>query len=212
MEPYMATHDIVIQENDAYDHLNTGWMYLRQSQITADAWNSVYEMDLQQTSRDQYNFNTVLDTSRLRQWENGSRPLKSDFVAANGLKIRVLDDNLFRSYHFLTDRIWASRDSSLVSVPPVKRFDRDRELNFYFLAFQVSSYDLRRRRSDKVLRRQSIRFLDRIDGPVLLEPSTSPHNRFYVGFDFRSAPALQGLARNCVRPLLSYSLPPGTDP
>lgn len=112
----MATHDIVAQENDAFGHLNTGWMYLRQSQVTADAWNAVYEMDLQQTSRDQYNFNTVLDTGRLRTWENGSKPLKSDFVASNGLRVHILDDNLFYSYHFLTDRTDTPRDSSLVSV------------------------------------------------------------------------------------------------
>ena len=79
----MKTHDLIAQENDSFDHFNTGepaclirphlsrsltstlslylagWMWIRQSKEASDAWNEVLKMDLEHTSRDQNNFNTV---------------------------------------------------------------------------------------------------------------------------------------------------------
>ncbi|GAA5901629.1 hypothetical protein JCM6882_006028 [Rhodosporidiobolus microsporus] len=117
MEPFMETHDLVAQENDSFDHFNTGWMWIRSSQTASDAWNEVLEMDLKKTSRDQNNFNEVLGTSQLRLHDDGGdphrKPLKSDFTAKNGLRVHVLDDNIFRSHHFENDRPYAARDQSI---------------------------------------------------------------------------------------------------
>jgi hypothetical protein len=55
----MERFDILAQENQAYCHINSGFMWMKRSQVTADAWNSVLEMDFKETSRDQFNFNTV---------------------------------------------------------------------------------------------------------------------------------------------------------
>ncbi|GAA5903870.1 hypothetical protein JCM8208_006601 [Rhodotorula glutinis] len=117
MEPFMATHDLVAQENDSFDHLNTGWMWIRRSQAAADAWHEVLKMDLEKTSRDQNNFNEVLGTALLRQHLDGGdprrKPLLADFTAKNGLRVHVLDDNIFRSHHFGIDRPYAARDQSI---------------------------------------------------------------------------------------------------
>ncbi|GAA6012900.1 hypothetical protein JCM10207_008370 [Rhodosporidiobolus poonsookiae] len=117
MEPYMETHDLIAQENDAFDHFNTGWMWIRHSQAASDAWNEVLQMDLKKTSRDQNNFNEVLGTSSLRLHDDGGdphrKPLKSDFTAKNGMRVHILDDNTFRSHHFENDRPYAARDQSI---------------------------------------------------------------------------------------------------
>lgn len=61
----------------------------------------------------------VLGTALLRQHRDGGdprrKPLLSDFTAKNGLKVHVLDDNVFRSHHFEIDRPYAARDQSVVS-------------------------------------------------------------------------------------------------
>ncbi|KAM0787275.1 hypothetical protein ACM66B_006508 [Microbotryomycetes sp. NB124-2] len=120
MEPHMKTHDIVAQENDAFDHFNTGWIWMRKNDVTSDAWDKVLKMDLETVSRDQNNFNTVLGTTELRHCDpkdcerRGSQyPLKNDFVAKNGLKVKVLDPRLFRSYHFEADLPSAQRHDSV---------------------------------------------------------------------------------------------------
>lgn len=100
-------------------------------------------MDMRETSRDQYNFNTVshsltrrskfllsyhllltwsiiffqvLETNERRLWaepNRGLRPIRSNYTAANGLKVHVLNDKLFRSYHFERDRGYAPRDEAV---------------------------------------------------------------------------------------------------
>ncbi|KAK4048945.1 hypothetical protein OIV83_004501 [Microbotryomycetes sp. JL201] len=141
MEPFMKTHDIVAQENDAFDHFNTGefhlivlfsvepvteskettgWIWMRKSDVTSAAWDKVLKMDMETVSRDQNNFNTVLGTTEQRHCDpkdcerKGSQyPLKSDFVAKNGLKVKVLDTRIFRSYHFESDLPNAQRHDSV---------------------------------------------------------------------------------------------------
>ncbi|BGP47753.1 hypothetical protein JCM10450v2_003618 [Rhodotorula kratochvilovae] len=117
MEPFMETRDLVAQENDSFDHFNTGWMWIRHSQAASHAWHEVLKMDLVKTSRDQNNFNEVLGTALLRQHTDGGdprrKPLLSDFTAKNGLRVHVLDDNIFRSHHFENDRPYAARDQSV---------------------------------------------------------------------------------------------------
>jgi len=93
---------------------------MKQSQTTADAWAKVLEMDMQQTSRDQYNFNTVLGTTQLRIDRNSEdpyeRPLPSNFTAANSLKVHILDQRLFRIMHLMEDDPVAfERQDSIVS-------------------------------------------------------------------------------------------------
>lgn len=87
----MKTHDLIAQENDSFDHFNTGascqmpspacntetprvllhscrlsgWMWIKQSKEASDAWNEVLKMDLENTSRDQNNFNKVRALTRL---------------------------------------------------------------------------------------------------------------------------------------------------
>lgn len=63
LEPLMEKFDVLAEENRAFEHINSGFMWMRKSQATADAWNEVLEMDLRETSRDQYNFNTVSSDS-----------------------------------------------------------------------------------------------------------------------------------------------------
>lgn len=55
----MALHDIVAQENDSWDHFNTGWMWIRSMPETVAAWQGVLDRDMVKTSRDQNNFNEV---------------------------------------------------------------------------------------------------------------------------------------------------------
>ena len=78
MESVMLSSDIVAQENDSWDHFNTGaefsatydtdtelalalsgWIWFRRHPKTVDAWREVLAMDMKETSRDQNNFNTV---------------------------------------------------------------------------------------------------------------------------------------------------------
>ncbi|GAA5898452.1 hypothetical protein JCM5296_000436 [Sporobolomyces johnsonii] len=116
MEPFMEDFDLLAQENDVFSHINTGWMWLRKGQVVADAWQEVLEMDMKERSRDQVNFNTVLGTHDLRihpetpedpYW----RPLPSDFVAKNGLRVHVLDQRLFRTFHFIDRPVYQRQDS-----------------------------------------------------------------------------------------------------
>lgn len=64
-------------------------------------------------------FLQVLGTEELRAWADGrnpdEKPVRSDFVAKNGLQVHVLDDNVFRAHHFDIDRPYAARDQSVVS-------------------------------------------------------------------------------------------------
>lgn len=123
MERYMNEgFDIIAQENNGFEHFNTGWMWMRKGQVIADAWQEVLERDMVTPSRDQNNFNEVghvflgislapahgcrvlqvLDTGPRRLHKEGRperRPLLSDFVSKQGLKVHVLNPRLFRAYH-----------------------------------------------------------------------------------------------------------------
>ncbi|GAA5855419.1 hypothetical protein JCM8547_007819 [Rhodosporidiobolus lusitaniae] len=102
MEPLIAEgFDMIAQENRAWGHINTGWMYMRKGEKTAEVWKAVFDMDMAHTSRDQYNANTFLGTSagRLESDDPYSAKLKPNFTSSNGLKVHVLDDRLFRTYH-----------------------------------------------------------------------------------------------------------------
>ncbi|GAA6002103.1 hypothetical protein JCM10207_003075 [Rhodosporidiobolus poonsookiae] len=115
MEPLMQEFDILAGENDAFEHFNTGWMWMQRGPEVAAAWKAVYDRDMQETSRDQYNFNTVLGTGPLRLHTDGGdpsrRPLKSNFTATNGLRVHVLDQRLFRTYHQRYSENFARHDS-----------------------------------------------------------------------------------------------------
>lgn len=50
---------MIAQENMAYSHLNSGFMWLRRGAVAAEAWQKVLEMDMAETSRDQFNYNTA---------------------------------------------------------------------------------------------------------------------------------------------------------
>ncbi|KDE05061.1 hypothetical protein MVLG_04502 [Microbotryum lychnidis-dioicae p1A1 Lamole] len=119
MEPFMEDYDLIAQENDSWDHLNTGWFWMRKGELSSEAWNAVLQRDLIKVSRDQNNFNEILGTAELRACDpsqgpcSGRRPLKSSFIANNGLRVRVLDPDLFRAYHFENDVLSASRHSSV---------------------------------------------------------------------------------------------------
>ncbi|KAK4053296.1 hypothetical protein OIO90_003908 [Microbotryomycetes sp. JL221] len=120
MEQFMKSFDVVAQENDAFDHFNTGWIWMRKSQTTSDAWHKVLEMDLNDVSRDQNNFNKVLGTTELRHCDptnciepNSQYPLKDEFTSLNGLKVKILDPRVFRSFHFEADLPSAMRHDSV---------------------------------------------------------------------------------------------------
>lgn len=55
----MKTYDLIAQENESFDHFNTGWLWMKKSQTTSDAWEAVLQRDLKHVSRDQNNFNEV---------------------------------------------------------------------------------------------------------------------------------------------------------
>ncbi|BGP14650.1 hypothetical protein JCM10213v2_002599 [Rhodosporidiobolus nylandii] len=116
MEPLMDEgFDLLAQENDALEHFNTGWMWLRKGEKLVEAWKEVLAMDMRETSRDQVNFNTVLSTAQLRLHDDGDpyqRPLKSNFTTESGIRVHVLDDRLFRTYH-QRDQAHVSRHNSL---------------------------------------------------------------------------------------------------
>jgi len=55
----MEIHDVLAQENLVYNHINSGFLWMKKSAVMARAWQSVLEMDLIADSRDQFNLNTV---------------------------------------------------------------------------------------------------------------------------------------------------------
>lgn len=129
----MAAYDIVAQENDSWDHFNTGWMWIRSMSETVAAWQAVLDRDMVKTSRDQNNFNEVrsssflvqgsatdvcaqvLGTAELRLWPDPEqRPLRDEFVSSEGVRVKILPDDLFWSYHFERDRVSAERGNSVV--------------------------------------------------------------------------------------------------
>jgi len=59
----MEIHDVLAQENLVYNHINSGFLWMKQSVVMARAWQSVLEMDLIADSRDQFNLNTVRSLS-----------------------------------------------------------------------------------------------------------------------------------------------------
>ncbi|ORY66788.1 hypothetical protein BCR35DRAFT_354835 [Leucosporidium creatinivorum] len=120
MEKYMKTHDLIAQENEAFDHFNTGWMWMKKSAVTSEAWNQVLKRDLKKVSRDQNNFNEILGTTELRHCDpsdclspTSRLPLKMDFTALNGLKVHILDAGVFRSHHFEVDLPMTQRHESV---------------------------------------------------------------------------------------------------
>lgn len=142
MEPWMATYDLLAAENESFDHFNSGWMWMRKSQLISDAWEAVLQRDLKKVSRDQNNFNEVLGTAELRRCASpvsellpaspvsspvkcnnaeGRFPLKSEFVSLQGIKVHVLDPELFRSHHFEADLPKVSREQSVVSLAASSR-------------------------------------------------------------------------------------------
>ncbi|TKA57416.1 hypothetical protein B0A53_00645 [Rhodotorula sp. CCFEE 5036] len=113
LEPLMEKFDILAQENEALEHFNTGWLWMRRGEVVADAWRAVLVADLHVQSRDQVFFNEVLGTRELRtglDW-TGSR-LRTEFTARNGLRVKILDPSLFRVYH-LEGRTHLSRHDSI---------------------------------------------------------------------------------------------------
>ncbi|GAA5855412.1 hypothetical protein JCM8547_007816 [Rhodosporidiobolus lusitaniae] len=111
MEPLIDEgFDIIAQENRALGHFNTGWMFLRRGEKVAEVWQAVYDMDMVEQSRDQVNANTFLGTAQFRFETDDPYSLKANFTSSNGLRVHVLDDRLFRTYH--------ERD-----VPTVSRHD-----------------------------------------------------------------------------------------
>ncbi|KAL8278586.1 hypothetical protein RQP46_009078 [Phenoliferia psychrophenolica] len=114
MEKRMELFDIVAQDNNNYHHINTGWMWLRKDLRTVAAWTEVLQMDMIAQSRDQVNFNTVLDTANRRLWENPAQwPPRSSFVSPTGLRVGILEHALARSYHFEIDALSVQRHQSL---------------------------------------------------------------------------------------------------
>lgn len=171
-----GSYDLVASENNAWNHVNTGWMWLRRSQVTADAWAEVLRRDLESVSRDQNRFNEVrktrtrvchdglssdrhlyvvhfqvLGTEPLRAWGDGrhpdEKPVRNEFVAKNGLRVHVLDDNIFRAHHFAIDRPFAARDQSVVSTtsasPTRERLRCHEKRRVLTGSVSVSPYDLR---------------------------------------------------------------------
>ncbi|GAA5981413.1 hypothetical protein JCM5350_004054 [Sporobolomyces pararoseus] len=118
LEPLMERFDVLFQENQAYAHGNTGFMWMRRSQVTSDAWNQVLEMDLKETSRDQFNFNTVLGSTDARLQpgavDGDGKPLNMEYVATNGLRVHILDPRLFRIMHVMEQIPWFERHDSLI--------------------------------------------------------------------------------------------------
>lgn len=55
----MEKFDILAQENEALEHFNTGWLWMRRGEVVADAWRAVLVADLHVQSRDQVFFNEV---------------------------------------------------------------------------------------------------------------------------------------------------------
>ncbi|GAA5884845.1 hypothetical protein JCM16303_007298 [Sporobolomyces ruberrimus] len=118
LEPLMEVHDVLMQENFAFAHGNSGFMWMKQSTVMAQAWQSVLEMDLIEDSRDQVNLNTVLDTTARRLAEGAEvgdgTPVKDDFIAKNGLSVHILDQRLFRITHIMEQVPWFERHDSLL--------------------------------------------------------------------------------------------------
>ncbi|GAA6010428.1 hypothetical protein JCM11491_006933 [Sporobolomyces phaffii] len=118
LEPLMERFDILMQENLAYSHGNTGFMWLRRGSTIAEAWHKVLEMDLVEQSRDQVNFNTVLGTTEARLQpgavDGDGQPLINEFVAQNGLKVHILDARQFRIMHISEQIPWYERHDSLI--------------------------------------------------------------------------------------------------
>ncbi|GAA5862529.1 hypothetical protein JCM3774_001049 [Rhodotorula dairenensis] len=112
LEPLVEKFDILAQENDALEHFNTGWLWMRRGDAVAGAWRAVLAADLHVESRDQVFFNEVLGTRESRLRGGSFERLRDHFVARNGLRVKILDPSLFRVYH-LEGRTDLSRHDSL---------------------------------------------------------------------------------------------------
>lgn len=113
----MKQFDIVAQENDAFDHFNTGWLWMRRGEAASAAWNEVIEMDKVSKSRDQNRFNEVLGTADFRKRPSPDKPRAWDYVARNGLKVHVLDPRNFYSWHFERDvPRWSRHDAVAMHI------------------------------------------------------------------------------------------------
>ncbi len=89
----------------------------------------------------------MLGTEELRAWADGrnpaEKPVRSDFVAKNGLRVHVLDDNVFRAHHFDIDRPYAARDHSVVSLLSLHISSLLPDAYKLRRCLSVSSHDLR---------------------------------------------------------------------
>ncbi|KAM0746302.1 hypothetical protein T439DRAFT_384308 [Meredithblackwellia eburnea MCA 4105] len=99
MLPLMEEHDLVIQEEGNEYTFNTGWFWMRRGPASIEAWKAVLEMDMQETSRDQRNMNKFMNTTSLR-FNPATSTSTSTFVSPNGLRVKVLDPEIFFSFHF----------------------------------------------------------------------------------------------------------------
>lgn len=83
LEPLMEIHDVLAQENLVYNHINSGFLWMKKSAVMAEAWQSVLEMDLIADSRDQFNLNTVCPLSHVHAFRFDSH---SNLIACIGAR------------------------------------------------------------------------------------------------------------------------------
>ncbi|GAA5976503.1 hypothetical protein JCM10908_005523 [Rhodotorula pacifica] len=103
LELLMQRFDILAQENEALEHFNTGWLWMRKGETVAEAWRAVLAADMQVESRDQVFFNEILGTREFRlgtgNESSHATALQTSFTARNGLRVKILDPSLFRVFH-----------------------------------------------------------------------------------------------------------------
>lgn len=104
MEPIeTGKYDIQIQDDNIYTgEVNTGFFYMKSKPHVTELWQGVLDMDLKEVSRDQKNFNKIVNSYRGRLPLPGSLTpyLRNEFETEKGLNVFVLPFQRFRPYHF----------------------------------------------------------------------------------------------------------------
>ncbi|KAM0749036.1 hypothetical protein T439DRAFT_327527 [Meredithblackwellia eburnea MCA 4105] len=101
MLPLLKDFDFIVQEEGNDFHFNTGWFWMRRGPKSVESWRAVYDMDMKELSRDQRNLNKFFNTTGLRVPNPADKSnVQLDFISPNGVRVKLLDPELFFSFHF----------------------------------------------------------------------------------------------------------------
>lgn len=114
----LVASDVILADNVAHQHGNTGWSYIRSTPATIHLYKTILAMNYEQESRDQTRTNELLETGPRRDELQGSRNfvVKSAFEPLmDGIRVHILDPAIFRHFHYEWDLQTVDQHRSIVS-------------------------------------------------------------------------------------------------